>query len=82
AIDFGRKNLVFGMIDPSIMRNDATRAVPVYRSENANKFAAGIQAALKTFEGEAINTAPLAFGVELNLSAMSQTAAMLAAGSA
>lgn len=82
ATDFGRKNLVFGMIDPSILRNDSTRAIPVYRAENASKFAAGIAAANKTFEGEVISTAPLAFGVELNLSSMSQTAAMLAAGSA
>lgn len=82
ATDYGRKNLVFGMIDPSILRNDSTRAVPVYRTENASKFAAGIAASNKTFEGEVISTAPLAFGKELDLGAMSQTAAMLAAGSA
>lgn len=82
ATDYGRKNLVFGMIDPSILRNDSTRAVPVYRAENASKFAAGIAASNKTFEGEVISTAPLAFGAELDLGAMSQTAAMLAAGSA
>lgn len=82
ATDFGRKNLVFGMIDPSILRNDATRAIPVYRAENAAKFAVGIAASNKTFEGEVISTAPLAFGAELNLASMSQTNAMLAAGTA
>lgn len=82
ATDFGRKNLVFGMIDPSILRNDSTRAVPVYRAENAAKFAVGIAASNKVFEGETISTAPLRFGTELNLSSMSQTAAMLAAGTA
>lgn len=80
--DFGRKNLVFGMIDPSILRNDSTKAIPIHRgATNQAKFAPGIAAAAKMYDGESYNTAPLAFGVDIDLGALSQTDAMLAAGS-
>lgn len=79
--NFKRRNLIDGLIDSSILRNDGTLAVPVHRSENAAMFAAGVTPVAKSFEGVSITTAPLAFGKDLNLIAMSMTAAMLAAGS-
>lgn len=78
--NFKRRNLIDGLIDSSILRNDGTLAVPVHRTENAAMFATGVTPVAKTYEGQTITTAPLAFGTEMNLVALSMTDAMLAAG--
>lgn len=78
--DFKRRNLIDGLIDSSILRNDGTLAIPVHRAENASMFAAGVTAVDKTFEGRTIKTAPMAFGKEMNLISLSADDAMLAAG--
>lgn len=78
--DFKRRNLIDGLIDGTILRNDGTLTIPVSSAENAAMFATGVTPVAKTFEGRTITTAPLAFGKEINIMSMSADATLLAAG--
>jgi hypothetical protein len=81
--NFRKKNVVFALIDPDILKNDTTRLVPVYQDSSANKFVSPSLVAPKnivTEEGETVSTAPLAIGVSLNLLGLSQTPALIANG--
>lgn len=80
--NFGRRNIIEAVIDPSILRNDQTNIVPVYRDESKQHF---VDAALVTpyttlLEDEQITTAPLAMGKTFSLLGISQTEALLETG--
>jgi hypothetical protein len=80
--DFKKKNIIRAVVDSTILRKEQTRAIPVHRAQSADKFAAGITPTALDLEGESINTAPLAFGKKVDLLGLSQTDALLAAGTA
>jgi hypothetical protein len=80
---FNKRNIIRAFIDPTILKNDLTKMIPVYRStQNADKFVDTtlIQARTLLLEGESIPTAPLAFGKSLSLLGLSQTDTLLANG--
>lgn len=80
--DFKKKNIIRAVTDPTVLRKEQTRIVPVVRPQSADKFVdpAIIPAAPIVLEGETINTAPLAFGKKVDLLGLSQTDTLLAAG--
>lgn len=80
--DFKKKNIIRAVADPTILRKEQTRIVPVHRAQSADKFvdSAIIPAAPIILEGEAINTAPIAFGKKVDLLGLSQTDSLLSAG--
>ena len=80
---FNKKNIIRALIDPTILKNDMTKMIPVYRAtQNADKFVdvTLIPAVNLLLEGESIPTAPLAFGKKLSLLGLSQTDTLLANG--
>lgn len=79
---YNRKNVIRAMIDATIMKNEGTRAIPVYRAQAAAAFVdqGVIAAAAINLEGESINTGPLAIGAQVDLLGLSQTDTLLAAG--
>ncbi len=79
---FNRKNLIRAIMDSTILKNDLTRVVPVHRAGSAANFVnnAIVAPAAVSLEGEAINTAPLAIGVEVDLLGLSQTDTLLGSG--
>jgi hypothetical protein len=80
--NFNRRNIVRALIDSTILKNEMTRIVPVHRAQSVGNFVASadVAPAPVLLEGESINTAPLAVGVELDLLGLSQTDALLASG--
>jgi hypothetical protein len=83
AVDnFNKRNIVQAVIDPTILKNDQTRIVPVYRTQAASNFIDPALYAPKTIllDGESITTAPLKMGNKFGLLAISQTDAMLETG--
>lgn len=83
AVDnFRRRNIIQAVRDPSVFKDDSTRVIPVYRTESADKF---VPSALVTpynvlNDGQAVTTAPLAFGKTFSLLGISQTDALLETG--
>ena len=80
--DWKRRNIIRAVVDPNILRKDATRIVPVHRAQYASVFVNPSDVPVQTiqFEGEDIQTAPIKFGTKVNLKNISQTAALLANG--
>jgi hypothetical protein len=80
--NFGKKNIIQALIDPTILRNDLSKIVPVYRPESAANFVATslVPAADIEHEGVSIKTAPLAIGKSFSLLGISQTDALLETG--
>ena len=81
--DFKRKNIIRAVADPTVLKRDQTRIVPVVRTgQNEAYFvdAAIVPVQNILLEGEAIATAPLKVGVKLDLLGISQTQEMLAKG--
>lgn len=80
--DFRRKNIVFALRDPSILRNTQTKIYPVVRTESLAKFVdpALVPASTVDVDGEAVVTAPLKFATPLSLLAISQVDSLVAAG--
>lgn len=78
--NFNRKNIHRALIDHTILKNDTTKAVPVYRAESAGNFTTDVAAADVVSEGETIKTAPLAFGKKMDFLALSMTDTLLASG--
>jgi len=80
---FNKRNIIRAFIDPTILKNDLTKMIPVFRAtQNADKFVdvALIPARNLLLEGENIPTAPLAFGKDLSLLGLSQTDTLIANG--
>lgn len=83
AIDkFEKKNIIQAVIDPSILRNDQTKIVPVFRDESKGNFVAEtlLPARDVLLEGETIHTSALAVGKKFSLLGISQTDALLETG--
>ena len=80
--DFKKKNIIRAIADPTVLKKEQTKIVPVVRAQSLDKFVSPsvIPAAAIVLEGESINTAPLAIGKKLDLLALSQTDALLASG--
>lgn len=80
--DFKMRNVIHGIIDPTILRNDQTRVVPVVRTESTAKFVAAALVAPRSIylDGQTIVTAPLKTGIDVSLLAISQTEALLETG--
>lgn len=79
---FNKVNIIKAVIDPTILKNDQLKIVPVYRDESKAHFvdAALIAPRDVMLEGEVITTAPLAMGKKFSLLAISQTEALLETG--
>lgn len=80
--EYNKRNIIRAIADPTILKNEMTRIIPVARAQNVAKFvpASLVPVSNYNLEGESIPSAPLAAGVELDLLALSQTDALLAKG--
>ena len=80
--DFKKKNIIRAVADPSVLKKEQTKIVPVFRAQAADKFvdAAVIPSFTISLEGEAIETAPLVVGKKVDLLGLSQTETLLSAG--
>lgn len=78
--DFKKKNIIRAVADPTVLKKDATKVTPVYRTASAAMFAPGFPGSAITIEGESIVTAPLAFNKKIDLLGISQTDALLTTG--
>ena len=84
---FNRKNVIKAVIDPTILRNDQTKIVPVYRKSNPAAaqdsdrfFAADVGTTTVLLDNEPVVTGALAVGKKFSLLGISQTEALLATG--
>jgi hypothetical protein len=79
---FNKRNIIQAVIDPTILRNDQTKIVPVHRAESAGNFVAtGVLTPRNVLlEGESITTSALAVGKKFSLLGISQTEALLETG--
>lgn len=81
--DFGKRNIIEAVIDPTILRNDSTRVVPVFRNESKHNF---VDENVLTprdilFEDtETVTTSALKIGKTFSLVGISQTEALLETG--
>ena len=83
AVDnFNRKNIIRAYADPTIISNDMTNVIPVYRPQSATFFTPTTQIpAYDVLQGNfKVPTAPLAIGATFSLLAISQTDVMLLNG--
>ena len=80
--NFGRRNIIEAVIDPTILRNDQTDIIPVVRPESEKYFVDPALVAPYTtlLDKEPITTAPLAMGQTFSLLGISQTEALLETG--
>ena len=80
--NFGKKNIIQALIDPTILRNDLSKIIPVYRPESAANFVSQslVPAATIDHEGVMVQTGPLAIGKSFSLLGISQTDALLETG--
>ena len=72
--DEKKKNIIRAVSDPSILRKEQTRVVPVVRPQSADKFVAPTVVAPISIdhEGVAVQTAPILAGKKFNLIALGQ----------
>jgi hypothetical protein len=83
ALDkYNKKNIIRALIDPTILKNDQTRIIPVWRNESKDNFTdvALIPKRTIVHEGESIDTSPLLPGKKFSLLGLSQTDTLLASG--
>lgn len=81
--NFGKRNIIQAVIDPTILKNDTTKVVPVVRNEALNHFVAAALVAPYNvvIDGNvSVSTAPLKIGSKLSLLGISQTDALLETG--
>lgn len=80
--NFGKRNIIHALIDPTILKNDQTRCIPVVRTESEQYFVdpALVTPAAVVYEGQSVMTAPLAVGKKFSLLGISQTEALLETG--
>lgn len=81
--DFKRVNVIRAQTYPSLLQTDSTNAVPVHRDENANFFVDATLLPpkdLKMDDGSTLTTSALAIGKTFDLITLSQTDALLNAG--
>lgn len=80
--DFNKKNILRALADPTILKNEVTRVVPVVRPQSEEFFVPDAIVAPRNLnlEGEIIRTKPLAVGKRLDLLGLSQPDALLSNG--
>ena len=80
--DFKRRNIVFALRDPDILRNNQTQIIPVFRNEAAAKFvdAAVVPHSTVDQNGEAVVTGALKFGQQFSLIGISQVDSLVQSG--
>lgn len=81
---FNKRNILEAVVDATILHNESTRLIPVYRAQNATKFVSQSLIPNQTIllEGESIPTGPLAISTDIELIGISQTDTLLSAGTA
>ena len=79
---YHKRNLIRAFADPTILKNETNRMVPVFRPESAHQFGNQTDVPAYDFnlEGEVIKTAPLKFGETIDLMGISQPDSMLVNG--
>lgn len=79
---FNRVNILNAAIDPTLMKNNDTAIIPVYRAQAAQYFVPPATIPTQTFmqNGEAVPTGPLKVGTTFDLLAISQLDSLLASG--
>ena len=83
ALDqYNKKNVIRAIEDPTILKNNMTKIVAVRRTESAANFVDDtlIPHYSVIFEGETVETAPLACGKSFSLLGLSQTDTLIANG--
>jgi len=80
--DFRRRNIIRAYVDPTILKNDGTRVVPVLRPTSVSNFVdpADVAPYIYNLEGVDIQTAPLKIGASFGLIGLSQPDELLASG--
>lgn len=81
--NFGKRNIVQAVIDPTILRNDTTRIYPVVRPESEQYFVDSDLVAPRNItldDGQVVTTAPLDIDSTFSLLAIAQTDALLQTG--
>ena len=80
--DFKKKNIIRAVADPTVLRKEQTRIVPVVRAQSVDKFVAAADVAPYAIvhEGENVTTAPIAVGKKIDLLGLSQLDSLIAAG--
>lgn len=85
--DFGRKNILKAVVDPTILRNDQTLLMPIVRTGGGSNDstvnfvdAADVAPYSVNFDRQTVTTAPLKIGKKFDLLAISQNEALIAAG--
>lgn len=81
-MDLEKVNLLEAFRDHNILSNESTLLVPVYRDESKEFFVDTTKVPVKTVpvEGFDVDTAPLKFGVQIDLLGISQNDQLLKAG--
>lgn len=84
---FNRKNVIKAVIDASILRNDQTKIVPVFRkttpaaaTDSDKFFSAEVGTTSVMVDGQSVVTGALAVGKKFSLLGISQTEALLTSG--
>lgn len=79
---WNKRNIIHAVIDPTILKNDQTKIIPVHRVEAEKHFVptADITPFSVMLDDESITTSALAFGKRFSLLAISQTEALLETG--
>jgi hypothetical protein len=85
--DFGRKNILKAVVDPTILRNDQTLLMPIVRTGGGSNDStvnfvdpADVAPYSVNFDRQVVTTAPLKIGKKFDLLAISQNEALIAAG--
>lgn len=80
--DFKKRNVIQAIVDPSILKNEHLKVVPVFRNESKDHFVDETLLPTKniTFEGEEVTTSALKFDNKFSLLGISQTQALLDTG--
>lgn len=80
--DYKKKNIIRAVADPTVLKKEQTKIVPVHRPQSVDKFIdpAVVAPYDVLLEGETIHTAPIAVGKKIDLLGLSQTDTLLAAG--
>jgi hypothetical protein len=81
--DFGFRNIINAVIDPTILQNDLIKIIPIVRAESQHHFVDPALVAPRDLEidnGITISTAPLAMNKKFSLIGLSQTEATLETG--
>ncbi len=79
---FNRRNVIQAVIDPTLLKNDMLKIIPVFRDGSKEQFVDEALLAPRTIEhdGITVTTQPLAIGADLSLLGISQTEELLKTG--